>query len=441
MPLPKPAVRQTVEPLLVDDSVCRVKQVVPTATVFAAALERMNRRSALTLFQELAQELEEHARTLADTRGSASDVSPLRVELTSLLAWLRQMTEQHQAEAARVKQQLVDLQERGTQAQADFEKHLGALIGAQIEQHLARAITDAGARHEKILGDALERSLQSFCGRATLRERSGWRRGLLLGVLALLLIGGFFALGAYVACRASSATCAPAVSARSAAGLTAGAGVLGTPAWRSQPEATATAALTQVTSERQAASLWSPRVEAADSKTCQVICAAQSAGALPTTAFSEPLAVRSAQPPFVPQPGTMESDLLAFFQRPAPRVPQIFTLDRLRYPSASHEVNPEGKEQIFRVAQILLLHPAVRIEIRGHSDGTESEIYTGPKPIPGYSLSQLRANCVMQRLQGMKVPIDRMRIRGEGSTQPVADDRTPEGRQHNRRVEIVVLSS
>ena len=148
MPLPKPAVRHAVDPLLTDDSVCRVKQVVPTATVFAAALERMNRRSALTLFQELAQELEEHARTLADTRCSASDVSPLRVELTSLLAWLRQITEQHQAEAARVTQQLADLQEQGTQAQADFEQHLGALIGAQIEQHLARAITDAGARHE-----------------------------------------------------------------------------------------------------------------------------------------------------------------------------------------------------------------------------------------------------------------------------------------------------
>lgn len=47
-----------------DDATCRVQQVIPTATIFAAALERLNRKSSMALFQELAQKLDDHDRRL-----------------------------------------------------------------------------------------------------------------------------------------------------------------------------------------------------------------------------------------------------------------------------------------------------------------------------------------------------------------------------------------
>lgn len=298
------------------DSTCRVKHVVSTGAVFAAALDRLNRASTLSLIQALASEVEEH------------------------------------------RQKLISLQRE--------------------------------------------------------RRRFAWLPFLLL---LLLLGGGLFGLGVLNGRRSVPVASppAPACCAQSAVPLAASAS-----ASASMPghdhggaaEEEATAAAVRATAARASS-------------------AAASAGKGASGLKIAGLEL---------QPNTMEAELLEFLMRPGSRAPHLFTMDRLRYPAVSHEVNPEGKEQIYLIAKILLAHPRVHIEIRGHNDGTESELYTGPNPRPPYTLSQLRADCVLRRLAGLKVPGSRMRLRGMASTQPIADDRTQEGRQLNRRVEIVVLS-
>lgn len=134
----------------------------------------------------------------------------------------------------------------------------------------------------------------------------------------------------------------------------------------------------------------------------------------------------------------MEGELTKFLEQPGGKVPRAFVMDRLQFASGSHEVNPAGKEQVRALAQILNSHPTAQIEIRGHTDGTEGEVYSGPDQHPGMSLSQIRAECVLKRLQFQRVPSARMRITGMGSTLPIADARSEEGRQRNRRLEIVV---
>jgi len=440
MPLPMPSASQAVAPLLADDSLCRVKHVVPTGAVFAAAIERLNRRSAMALFQELAQELDAHARRLADASCGPRDVSQLRIELNSFLVLLRQTAEQHQAEVALVRQRLAEMQEQGAQAQADFERHLSVLIGTQLDQHLARAIAAARTEYEKCAADVPERGLKPIAARFTVKlgERRGNAACLIVCLLMLLLLGGLFALGAYVACRASLPACGTAASSKSTVSVAGHAAVVGTSLLPAQTESSAAGSALAASNSDAASPARSP-VAGEDPQTSRASFVRESSLAAPATARAERLAAPLALSSYALQPDTMEADLLELLRRPGLRAPHTFTMDRLRYPSASHEVNSDGKEQIFLVAQILRTYPSVRIEIRGHSDGTESEIYAGPKPIPGYSLSQLRANCVMMRLQGLKVPVNRMRIRGQGATQPVADDRTAEGRQQNRRVEIVVL--
>ncbi len=131
--------------------------------------------------------------------------------------------------------------------------------------------------------------------------------------------------------------------------------------------------------------------------------------------------------------------MLDYLKSPPLAAPRTFTMDRLIYPPNSHEMNEAGKEQVRALAQILLTHPTVRLEIRGHDDGTEREAYAGPNPFKGYTLSQLRADCVLRRLTFLNVPSARLQLKGVGAAEPVADDATADGRQRNRRVEIVVL--
>lgn len=143
----------------------------------------------------------------------------------------------------------------------------------------------------------------------------------------------------------------------------------------------------------------------------------------------------------------MEAELEEFLSSPAAAAPnsqgtpRSFVMDRLHYPPNSHDMNEEGKEEVYFLAQVLRAHPTAEIEIRGHDDGTEAEAYSGPNPYRGYTLSKLRADCVLRRLEGFSIAPERMHITGVAAAEPLkdADEHTEIGRQKNRRVEIVVL--
>ncbi len=92
-----------------------------------------------------------------------------------------------------------------------------------------------------------------------------------------------------------------------------------------------------------------------------------------------------------------------------------------------------AKEKLSKLAGILLAYPGTyRIEIEGHTDGIGSQDYN-------QKLSEDRAETVHSYLAGAGIPADRIvAVRGFGKIRPVATNDTPEGRQQNRRVEIVI---
>ncbi len=76
-------------------------------------------------------------------------------------------------------------------------------------------------------------------------------------------------------------------------------------------------------------------------------------------------------------------------------------------------------------------HPGARTEVRGHTDSVGS--------VAGnQSLSERRAAAVSDWLAGHGVAPGTLTKAGFGSSRPVADNATPEGRQANRRVEVIV---
>lgn len=74
-----------------------------------------------------------------------------------------------------------------------------------------------------------------------------------------------------------------------------------------------------------------------------------------------------------------------------------------------------------------------RIFVLGHTDDTGSSRLNA-------DLSEKRARAVARIFSDAGVPMNQIYFQGSGETQPIADNRTPEGRALNRRVEIVDLA-
>ncbi len=85
------------------------------------------------------------------------------------------------------------------------------------------------------------------------------------------------------------------------------------------------------------------------------------------------------------------------------------------------------------VADLVGDKPGATTEVQGHTDSTGSAEFN-------QSLSERRAAAVADWLAGHGVDRGTLTTIGYGSTRPVADNATAEGRQANRRVEIIVTS-
>lgn len=83
------------------------------------------------------------------------------------------------------------------------------------------------------------------------------------------------------------------------------------------------------------------------------------------------------------------------------------------------------------LARNLQQYPNTTVEVLGHTDNTGSASYN-------QDLSARRASAVAGVLLEAGVSPGRVRSFGLGEDQPVATNLTPEGRQQNRRVEIII---
>jgi len=96
-------------------------------------------------------------------------------------------------------------------------------------------------------------------------------------------------------------------------------------------------------------------------------------------------------------------------------------------------LKPGAREKLSKLAGILLAYPgSYHIEVEGHTDAVGSQDYN-------QRLSEDRAESVSNYLLRAGITSDRVvAVRGFGKLRPVASNDTPEGRQMNRRVEIVI---
>jgi outer membrane protein OmpA-like peptidoglycan-associated protein len=96
-----------------------------------------------------------------------------------------------------------------------------------------------------------------------------------------------------------------------------------------------------------------------------------------------------------------------------------------------YTLKPGAREKMAKVSGILLAYPGLKIRLEGHTDAIGSDDYN-------QTLSEKRAEAVRTYLVDQGVPGDAVSAMGFGKANPVATNETADGRQRNRRVEMVV---
>jgi len=108
--------------------------------------------------------------------------------------------------------------------------------------------------------------------------------------------------------------------------------------------------------------------------------------------------------------------------------------DRLLFPSGKVELEEAGRALLRELAPVFGAAPA-RVEVQGHTDSVPIASWLFAS---NWELSAARAAAVVRALVDAGMPADRLVAAGYADTVPRADDATPEGRQENRRVELVL---
>ena len=107
-----------------------------------------------------------------------------------------------------------------------------------------------------------------------------------------------------------------------------------------------------------------------------------------------------------------------------------FVTNNILFETGKATLKPESMAEIQKVADYMKKNPTARFEVQGHTDNQGSDAINDP-------LSQQRAESVVKALESLGCDPFNMRAVGKGSHEPVADNKTDEGRAKNRRVEFI----
>ena len=97
------------------------------------------------------------------------------------------------------------------------------------------------------------------------------------------------------------------------------------------------------------------------------------------------------------------------------------------------DLKPESESELVKMVQLLNDNPTLKIQINGHTDSVG-------KAADNLKLSDNRAQAVVNYLISKNISPQRLSAKGFGATQPIATNKTEEGKALNRRTEMKVVS-
>ena len=112
-------------------------------------------------------------------------------------------------------------------------------------------------------------------------------------------------------------------------------------------------------------------------------------------------------------------------------IPVTFTLE-IEFDFDKYSIRPQYHEELAEVADFIKTHPDTNGMVQGHTDSRGTEKYN-------QALSAKRAGVVKDYLVNtFGIEASRLSAKGFGESKPIADNKTAEGRQRNRRTEVVL---
>jgi outer membrane protein OmpA-like peptidoglycan-associated protein len=102
----------------------------------------------------------------------------------------------------------------------------------------------------------------------------------------------------------------------------------------------------------------------------------------------------------------------------------------IQFDTGKSNIKPESMAIIEQIAALLKAHPDLKLSIEGHTDNIGT-------PQSNKTLSTQRARSVMNAVVQKGIANGRLTALGWGQENPIADNRSEDGRAKNRRVEIV----
>jgi outer membrane protein OmpA-like peptidoglycan-associated protein len=110
----------------------------------------------------------------------------------------------------------------------------------------------------------------------------------------------------------------------------------------------------------------------------------------------------------------------------------VLTLGDILFETGKADLMSGAVRSMDILADFLKKYPKRNVLIEGFTDSVGTETYN-------LGLSQQRADAVREFLKARGIGAERLTTKGYGEQFPIASNKTPAGRQQNRRVEIIIL--
>jgi outer membrane protein OmpA-like peptidoglycan-associated protein len=109
----------------------------------------------------------------------------------------------------------------------------------------------------------------------------------------------------------------------------------------------------------------------------------------------------------------------------------VVNMSDVLFDSGKFTLRAPAREKLAKISGIVLAYPSLRLAVEGNTDSVGTEAFN-------QELSEQRAEAVRDYLTKEGIPATSTTAAGFGKTRPIASNDTSDGRQQNRRVELVV---